>query len=50
MMIRIMMIMMIMMVKIMMMIIMMKKPSLHQGVMPVQLPKKHWVVLFPFSM
>lgn len=25
-------------------------PSLHQGVMPVQLPKKHWVVLFPFSM
>ena len=26
------------------------KPSLHQGVMPVQLPKKHWVVLFPFSM
>ena len=25
-------------------------PSLHHGVMPVQLPKKHWVVLFPFSM
>ena len=25
-------------------------PSLHQGVMPVQLPKKHCVVLWPFSM
>lgn len=25
-------------------------PSLHHGVMPVQLPKKHCVVLWPLSM